>query len=338
MRASYKSLAFRELDRLFRCGTAPLGDGALIGRFVSERNESAFEELVARHGPMVLGVCRRVLRSAHDADDAFQATFLVLAQKAARLRDPDHLGPWLYGVATRVATKARARAGRHRHEPLSEAWTRDEPSAEWSDVLPILDAELGRLPAKHRDVLVLCILQGVTAEEASRRLGCPVGTVKSRLARGREALCARLAGRGIAPGWAGLFASEAVRSPVPAALARATLETIAGSAVAPGVVALMKGAVPIMLSKSTVAAVVIMGGIALAGAGTAGWIGRSEAQEPGHITQGGPSRKQTEMNNMKIIILGMQLCAGQQPAPGLGKLRGRRPAQAQLAGRHSALS
>jgi RNA polymerase sigma factor (sigma-70 family) len=303
MRASYKSLAFRELDRLFRCGTAPLGDGALIGRFVSERNESAFEELVARHGPMVLGVCRRLLRSVHDADDAFQATFLVLAQNAARVRDPDRLGPWLYGVATRVATKVRARAGRHRHEPLSEAYARDEPTAEWSDVLPILDAELGRLPVKHRDVLVLCLLQGATAEEASRQLGCPVGTVKSRLARGRDALRARLTGRGISPTMAGMLASEAVNSPVPATLTRATLETIAGSKVAPGIVALMKGAVPIMLSKSTVAAALIIGGISLAGAGTAAWMQTSAAQQPGRGGQAPAGPTETTINNMKQILL-----------------------------------
>ena len=303
MRASYKSLAFQELDRLFRCGTVPLRDGALIGRFVSERNESAFEALVARHGPMVLGVCRRLLSSAHDADDAFQATFLVLAQNAARLRDPDRVGPWLYGVATRVATKARTRAARHRHEPLGEAFARDEPSADWSDVMPILDAELGRLPAKHRDVLLLCLLEGASAEEASHRLGCPIGTVKSRLARGREALCARLAGRGIAPALIGPLLRDAVTSSVPATLTRATLDTIAGPAVAPGVAALTEGAVPIMFSKSTVAAAVIVGGIAIAGMGTAAWMRTSQAQEAGGGTQSAGSQKLSTMNHFKQILL-----------------------------------
>jgi len=303
MRTSYKSLAFQELDRLFRFGTAPLGDGVLIGRFVAERSESAFEALVARHGPMVLGVCRRLLRSVHDADDAFQATFLVLAQNAARLRDPDRVGPWLYGVATRVATKARTRAARHRHEPLGEAYSRDEPSAEWSEVMPILDAELGRLPAKHRDVLVLCLLQGATAEEASRRLGCPVGTVKSRLARGRDALRARLVGRGVAPALGWPLLSEAVTSPVPATLTRATLVLIAQSAVAPDVATLVKGAVPIMLSRLTVAAAMIVGGIAVAGVGTAAWMRTSQAQELGRNAQAPHSQNETVRDNIKNILL-----------------------------------
>jgi RNA polymerase sigma factor (sigma-70 family) len=303
MRASYKGLAFRELDRLFRCGTTTLGDGALVGRFVRERNESAFETLVARHGPMVLGVCRRLLKSAHDADDAFQATFLVLAQNAARLRDPDRLGPWLYGVATRVATKARARASRHRHEPLVEAFARDEPSAEWSDFLPILDAELGRLPAKHRDVLVLCLLQGATPEEASQCLGCPVGTVKSRLARGREALRGRLTGRGIAPALVGLLASETISSPVPPALARATLELIGGSPVAPGIITMVKGTVPTMFTKSIVAASVIVGGLTLAGAGTAAWLRTSAAQGPGQLAQSERTRKPSMATNLKEVLL-----------------------------------
>ena len=119
MRGVRNSSVFRDLDGLFRCGVAPSGDGALLEQFVAEGDDSAFEALVARHGPMVLGVCRRFLASPHDADDAFQATFLVLARKAAQVRAPDRLGPWLYGVATRVARKARTRAARHRHEPLT---------------------------------------------------------------------------------------------------------------------------------------------------------------------------------------------------------------------------
>ena len=109
----------------------------------------------------------------HDADDAFQATFLVLARKAARLRAADRLGPWLYGVATRVAKKARTRAARHRHEALTECPARERREAEWSDVMPILDAELGRLPSRHRDVLVLCLLEGASAEEAAQPARLP---------------------------------------------------------------------------------------------------------------------------------------------------------------------
>ncbi len=307
MHASVKGVAFRELERLFQYGVEPVGDAALVGRFVVERSEAAFEALVARHGPMVLGVCRRVLGSVHDAEDAFQATFLVLARNAGRLRDPDRVGPWLYGVARRVAGKARVRAGRyrHRHQALEQANAHEQPSHEWSDVLPILDAEIGRLPAKHREVLVLCLLQGATTDEASTRLGCPAGTVKSRLARGRESLRARLVARGVAPALAGLIGIEVrASSVVPEALTRATLETIAGSAVAPKIVALTKGAVSTMFSKLTVAAAVIIGGTALGGAGTAAWMRQSAAQGPGPGAQDSPERMQTT-NNLKQILLAL---------------------------------
>ena len=199
MRTSNKSLVLQDLDRLFRSGITASEDGVLINRFLEEGNELAFEALVARHGPMVRGVCRRLLVNPHDADDAFQATFLVLVRKARQLRDPDRLGPWLYGVAKRVATKARARSARHRPEPLVDVCYREESGAEWLDVMPILDAELGRLPAKHRDVLILCLLNGASAEEAASQLGCPVGTVKSRLARARESLRDRLTTQGHRP-------------------------------------------------------------------------------------------------------------------------------------------
>ena len=109
MSTSPKASVLQDLDRLFQRGIAASGDGALVDRFLVDGNESAFEALVARHGPMVRGVCRRLLVNPHDVDDAFQATFLVLVRKAKQLRDPDRLGPWLYGVARRVATKTRTR-------------------------------------------------------------------------------------------------------------------------------------------------------------------------------------------------------------------------------------
>jgi RNA polymerase sigma factor (sigma-70 family) len=309
MPASYKGLILRDLEHLMRHGAAPSGDGALLDRFRSGGSEAAFEALVARHGPMVRGVCRRLLASPHDADDAFQATFLILARKAAQIRDPDRLGPWLYGVATRVAMRARARAARHRHEPLAEYSTGEPLSAEWSDVMPILDAELGRLSSKHRDVLVLCLLEGASAEEASHRLGCPVGTVKSRLARGRQSLRDRLVSRGIAPAvaLAALSARHSLASPVPRTLSCATLEAIAASAVAPGVLALTRGVTPSMISKSTVTAAVLVGGIALAGLGAASWMKPSRAKEPvgAAPVQGEASqdRRQSQARNMRQILL-----------------------------------
>jgi RNA polymerase sigma factor (sigma-70 family) len=281
----------------------------LLERFVAEGDDSAFEALVVRHGPMVLGVCRRILISPHDADDAFQAIFLVLARKAARLRAPDRLGPWLHGVATRVARKARKRAARHRHEALTEYPARERREAEWSDVRPILDAELGRLPPRHRDVLVLCLLEGLSAEEAAHRLGCPVGTVKSRLARGRQSLRDRLIGRGVSPSLAlaALTASGGHTVPLGQPLIRATLVAIASSATAPGVIALTRGATLSMFSKSTVTVSLLAGGLALAGMAAATWMTPSRAQGPGNDAriraEPAQDRRQLQANNLKQIGL-----------------------------------
>src|SRR5262249_17501866 len=150
-----------------------------------EGDEAAFTALVNRHGPMVLGVCRRVLRPAHDADDAFQATLLVLLRKARPLRRPELLGNWLYGVAHRTALKARTLAAkrRARERPVVDHLAgAPSPTAAWGDVRPVLDEEVSRLPAKYRAPVVLCYLEGKTNEEAARLLGCPTGTVFSRLA------------------------------------------------------------------------------------------------------------------------------------------------------------
>jgi RNA polymerase sigma factor (sigma-70 family) len=309
MRVKRNFSVLRDLDHLFRRGVTPSRDGALLDQFLAEGDDAAFEALVVRHGPMVLGVCRRIVVSPHGADDAFQATFLVLARKAARLRAPDRLGPWLYGVATRVARKARKRAARHRHEVLTEYPARDRREAGWSDVMPIIDAELERLPSRHRDVLVLCVLEGASPEEAAQRLGCPVGTVKSRLARGRQSLRNRLIGRGITPDIAltVLSASEWHTAPLSPPLIRATLGAIASSTTAPGVFALTRGATPSMFSKSTAMVFLIVGGFAVAGIAAATWMTPSRAQGPGNDPQitAGPSQDLANLQttNLKQICL-----------------------------------
>jgi C-terminal peptidase prc len=175
-------------------------DAALLERFVSYQDEVAFELLVRRHGPMVLGLCQRVLHDAHDAEDAFQATFLVLVRKAALIRKQTAVSSWLYGVAYRTAVKVRTDcASRRAHErqvatmPASES----SPEPTWSEVRCILDQELDRLPDKYRAPVVLCYLQGLTYEEAARQLGCPKGTVAIRLSRARERLRASLVRRGV---------------------------------------------------------------------------------------------------------------------------------------------
>jgi RNA polymerase sigma factor (sigma-70 family) len=180
---------------------AGLTDGELLECFLARREEAAFEALVRRHGPMVLGVCRRVLRNAHDADDAFQATFLVLLRKALALLGRETLGNWLYGVAYRTALKARkAMAKRREKEAQVNFLPRPETRMDdtWKELQFLLDQELSRLPDKYREAVVLCNLQGKTRGEAARQLGVPVGTVSGRLTTARRILARRLTRRGLA--------------------------------------------------------------------------------------------------------------------------------------------
>ncbi len=194
----------RELEVLWTSGTlAGLSDAQLLGRFTAAGAEgaggSAFRELVHRHGPMVMGACRQILRQSHDADDAFQATFLVLVRKARSIHVRDSLAPWLYKVAYRTAMRARASASRYRLTDL-DRMEGVEGSAEEAyhlDVRPLLQEELGRLPEKYRSPIVLCHLEGRSHEEAARILRWPVGTVSGRLSRGRRLLRSRLERRGV---------------------------------------------------------------------------------------------------------------------------------------------
>jgi RNA polymerase sigma factor (sigma-70 family) len=209
---------------------APLSDAQLLERFVSRRDHAAFATLVARHGPMVLAVCRRLLPSVHDAEDAFQATFLVLVRRAAHIRQRELLANWLYGVAHRVATRARTQAARRRtYGGQDIERVAAEAPGEWPDrdVQPVLHEEINRLAAKYRTPVVLCYLQGKTNEEAAQELGCPVGTVKGRLARARNLLRGRLTRRGLAvPAWlvAAALAPNAAPAAVSAMLGEATVQ------------------------------------------------------------------------------------------------------------------
>ena len=196
----------RGLARLFELGSvAGMTDGQLLDQFTSRRGkpaELAFEALVARHGPMVARVCRSCLRAEHDVEDAFQATFLVLVRRAGSIGVSDRLGPWLYGVAHRVARKARAVAARRRGREGDSAGI-DPPARADStpdlrlDLAPVLHEEVNRLPSKYREPVILCHLQGLTHAEAARELAWPVGTVSVRLARARKLLADRLVRRGV---------------------------------------------------------------------------------------------------------------------------------------------
>jgi len=238
-----------------------LSDIELLARFARGRGdasaEAAFAALVDRHGPMVLGVCRRLTGDRHAADDAFQAVFLVLARKAhaVRLGADDSLGRWLYGVSLRVARRARAKAVRRPAvavglddlDPIDPSSSLDP--CERADLRAAIDAEIARLPARYRSAVVLCHLEGLSQEQAARRLRCPVGTVQSRLHRARERLRSGLARRGLAPtvgAPVGLL-ERASRAAVPSDLAKGTAAAAArisaGEALAGAVPAAVAGLV-----------------------------------------------------------------------------------------------
>jgi RNA polymerase sigma factor (sigma-70 family) len=178
-------------------------DEQLIERFLAgehQEAEGAFRRMVTRHGPMVMGVCRQVLKQVQDAEDAFQATFLILARRATTIRDRRVLRTWLYEVASRQALRMRARVARRHPRPrlTIEQVSPGEAQArtERDELRLILDAELDRLPESYRILLVQCYLEGKSGREVARLHGCPVGTIKGRLSRARGMLRGRLLGRG----------------------------------------------------------------------------------------------------------------------------------------------
>jgi RNA polymerase sigma factor (sigma-70 family) len=278
MRDGSRGEVLRRVHTLFDVGTvAGLTDGELLGRFAAREGEAAelaFAALVDRHGPMVLRVCHRVLRDPHDAQDAFQATFLVLVRKAGSVRSRDSVGSWLYGVASRVSADARAAAARRRRFDRSYAETsviaRDEASAhDRGELGAVLHEELGRLPERYRAPIVLCCLEGLSHEQAALRLGRPVATVRTWLARGRERLRGRLARRGLAPSAGAVSAALAAdaRAEVPPALTDSTVKaaarvaagrSLAAGAVPASVAALTQGMLRTMLmTKLKIAASVL---------------------------------------------------------------------------------
>lgn len=282
MAASTPLLA--HIHRLLAPSAVDLGnDAELLQRFVRSRDQAAFAVLVARHGPMVLRLCRRVLGDVHAAEDACQAAFLVLVRKAHRLRDPETLSSWLHGVAYRLALKARAADVRRRQIETERLHSVPSPSApdplaevSARELLAILDAELQRLPEKYRLPLILCCLEGRTQPEAARLLGWTPGSVKGRLERGREQLQQRLLRRGLTLP-AALLALEATANTasarLPALLSAAILRAASPAETAGGipaaVLALAEGSIGGMASAKgkLIAMLVLMLGLVTGGVG-----------------------------------------------------------------------
>jgi RNA polymerase sigma factor (sigma-70 family) len=257
-------------------------DAQLLERFLKDRDETAFELLLWRHGPMVLCTCRRVLQNAADVEDAFQATFLVLLRKGRSVNRGEALGAWLYRVAYRVALRARAAAARRarRERPGLDAAALPAPAAPAGDDLrPVLDEEVGRLPARERSAFVLCCLEGKTHAEAGRELGCPAGTVSWRVARAKERLRGRLARRGVAlsaAALAGAVSANATAATVPAALVSAALRAAllgggaraaAAGAVSAQAAALTEGVVQAMLLTKVKGVAAVVLALAVVGGG-----------------------------------------------------------------------
>jgi RNA polymerase sigma factor (sigma-70 family) len=271
-------------------GTAP-SDADLLRRWMEDRDQAAFELLVYRHGPMVLATCRRVLRDAHEAEDATQAAFLALARKAGSIARREAVAGWLYRVAYRAALQARDRLARRpaqAERALQAATVVPSDDLVWRDLRPVLDGEVARLPTKLRVAFVLCHLEGRSNEEAAGELRCPVGTVLSRLARARERLRFRLSRRGLALS-AGAVAAASAHAVTPAALAASTVRAAmlfvsegAGAAgLSPDVACLAQGLLRdmTMTKLRTMAAVLLA--VLGAGVGTGVAFGLKAVEQPG---------------------------------------------------------
>jgi RNA polymerase sigma factor (sigma-70 family) len=250
-----------------------LTDAELLTRFLHQHDEAAFALLVQRHGPLVLGVCRRVLGDGHAAEDAFQATFLVLVRRAAAIGNHELLGGWLYAVARRVALKARAQtAAQRRREERRAAPVRQTETADdltWQELRAVLDEEVGRLPPKYRAAVVHCYLEGRSYEQAAQQLGWPKSSLANRLARARDLLRKQLVRRGIALSAAALAAvltERAAAVPVTALLTINTVRAVAGRGVSPQAALLAREALTTWLGPRAKALLALLAlGLALGG-------------------------------------------------------------------------
>ena len=274
----------RQIRRMALRDASGIPDGQLLDMFLLQKEEAAFEALVRRHGPMVLAVCRRVLKNQHDAEDAFQASFLVFIRRAASIRKPELLGNWLYGVAYRTAMKLRGATSRRRAKEQQLAQIRhQQPRTEGipDDLLARLDQELHRLPEKYRVPVVLCDLEGMSRKEAARQLGWPIGTLNWRLAQARKLLAQRLTRQGVTLS-EGALAMALIRDTASASLSPALVSSTvkagtvvaAGTALTAGAVSvpvafLMGGGVHAMFLTKLKIGLVVLLGMSMVGSGTA---------------------------------------------------------------------
>ena len=311
MAANERSKVIQHLRRVALCKDgAGLTDAQLLQEYLSRREEAALAALVRRHGPMIWGVCRRVLHNYHDAEDAFQATFLVFVRKAASIAFPELLANWLYGVAHQTATKARATAAKRKTREMQVKQMPEPAAAEndlWNDLQPLLDQELSRLSDKYRSAIVLCDLEGKTRKEAARQLGVPEGTLAARLARGRKMLATRLARHGLAVSCGSLataLAQNTASASVPSGVVGITVkaaslvaagQVTAASGISIKALALMEGVLKAMfLSKLKIATPIVLG-IGLIGIS---WgLYPTRAAEPPEAKQGADPRPPSELTS-----------------------------------------
>jgi RNA polymerase sigma factor (sigma-70 family) len=280
-------------------GEADLSDAHLLRQFIEQHDEAAFAALTRRHGPMVMAVCLRVAHNRQDAEDAFQATFLVLVRKAASIASRHLLGNWLYGVAYNTALKARAAAVKRRSREKQVTDMPEPAMAEperWHDLLPHLDQELTRLPDKYRIPIVLCDLEGKTHKQAAEQLGCPEGSLSSRLSRARAMLAKRMTRHGLALSGSSLAAVLAQNTATASLPIRVIFKTIQGATLivsgqaADGVIsapvaALTEGVLKIMLlTKLKIATSVLF--LIIAGLSVGIWVYGAQV--------GGPAIAQTQ--------------------------------------------
>ena len=295
--------ALRHIRTLTGSPGVDASDGQLLERFVLRREEAAFAALLRRHGPMVLGVCRRVLGRLQDAEDAFQATFLLLARKAGAIRKQESVGSWLHGVAHRLALKAKGQDGRrqtHERRAGSMRKTDSGVQAAWKDLQEALDEALQRLPAHYRAALVACHLEGRTHEEAARQLGCPLATLRSRLTRGRKLLRTELVRRGLtlSAGAVGVaLLATSAEATAPALLVNATLKAAlhfackrtTSGAVSTAAAALAEEGIKAMATTKMKMLAILLAALSLVGVGVGAAAQQAAAAKPPEAKPAAPN-------------------------------------------------